>query len=76
MYKGQRIFTVYLSRLRFHPLNHNHDTKYEFMCHSVPVFLRARFNPQQYAMPYKGATKPADYHTLVCTQTCIISGKC
>jgi hypothetical protein len=32
---------VYLSRLYFHPSNHNHDTKYDFMYHSVPVFSHA-----------------------------------
>jgi len=29
----------------FHPLDHNHDTKESFMCHSVPVLLHAHFNP-------------------------------
>jgi len=39
---------IYSSRLCLHPLNHNHDTKEPFMYHSVPVFLRACFNPWQF----------------------------
>jgi len=30
--------------LMFHSLNHNHDTKKSFMCHSVPVSVCARMN--------------------------------
>jgi hypothetical protein len=31
----------------FQPLNHNHDTKEAFMCHSVPLSLCALINPYQ-----------------------------
>jgi hypothetical protein len=54
------------------PLNHNHDTKYDLMCHSVPVFLRACFNPWLNAILYRDATKRAACQMLICTQTCII----
>jgi len=52
----------------FHPLNHNHDTKAAFMCHSVIVFLHALFNPLQYSIRYKNAMKQAVSQTRACTQ--------
>ena len=45
---------IYSSFLCFHPWNHNHDTKEALMCHSFPVFLRARFNPIQFFNPLQG----------------------
>jgi len=45
---------VYSSRLCFHPLNHNHDTKEALICYSVPIFLRARFKPIQFFNALQG----------------------
>jgi len=54
---------IYSSRLCFHPLNHNHDTKEALMCHSVPVFLRAHFNPLQFSIRYRDSTTRYDSQT-------------
>ena len=39
---------IYSSCLCLDPLNHIHDTKEALMCHSLPVILRAHFNPLQF----------------------------
>jgi hypothetical protein len=51
------VLNIHSSSLCFHYLNHNHDTKYNSMRHSVPT-------------PYTDPTKRAECHTLACTQTC------
>ena len=51
---------VYSTQLCFHPLNHNHDTKEAFMCHSVPVSLCALFISLQRSIRHSNATKQTD----------------
>jgi len=51
---------IYSPCLCFHPLNHNHDTKEALMCHSVPVFLRACFNPWQFFNALHGCNQTLD----------------
>ena len=61
---------IYSSRLCLHPLNHNHDTKEAFMCHSVPVFYVLVSIHDSFFNALQGRNETIS-QTLACTQTCI-----
>ena len=68
---------IYSSCLCFHPLNHNHDIKGAPICHLVPVFLRARFNPLQLINALQGCNhtiRQPDHRSSSQTLACIDRG--
>ena len=53
----------------FQPLNMNHVTQLVFMCHSVPAFLCAPYNPLYYSIRQRNATLHVASPTRAYTQT-------